>query len=387
MDMCLSLIVSSPSFFFFFFAVVFFHTKMKSSSSLVPLSLLLLAAPGLAGPSRRGPGPGADTLWDVVDIFTKPSPSSLLGRGWDLTWLETFSGTAGSSPSSDNWLFSQGTSYPGGAARWGNNEFQFYTASPDNAALTGDGTLQIIPRHAAPALRNSTVLFTSARLETRRTDFVARPGGQLYIEGRIRIHGVSPALMQGHWAAFWALGASFRGNYTNWPFASEWDFIEVLNGQDTVYSTIHCGYAPNGPCNEYNGIGNGGVPWRFNTWNRIGFLVDRAVDQKGHKAARRSYPDYDHDHDHDDNNGDDGDDEHETWKDEKLLWFLNGELVHNVTGAQINNLTTWQKLAHEGHFLLLNVAMGGNWPGPPNNQTVAGEQVAMEVDYVGVWNS
>lgn len=50
-------------------------------------------------------------------------------------------------------------------------------------------------------------------------------------------------------------------------------------------------------------------------------------------------------------------------------------------------LFTTEKIAHEGHFLLLNVAMGGNWPGPPNNKTVSGEQVAMEVDYVGVWNS
>ena len=44
-------------------------------------------------------------------------------------------------------------------------------------------------------------------------------------------------------------------------------------------------------------------------------------------------------------------------------------------------------LAHKKHFLLLNVAVGGNCPGPPNNSTVDGSSVGMEVDYVGVWNS
>lgn len=117
------------------------------------------------------------------------------------------------------------------------------------------------------------------------------------------------------------------------------------------------GIAPGGPCNEYSGLGNGGVPWEFDAWNNVGFLVDRAI-----KA-------------------------NETWRDERLEWYLNGNLVHNLTGADVGDLDNWEKIAHEGHFLLLNVAMGGNWPGPPNNKTVSGEQVAMEVDYIGVWNS
>lgn len=282
------------------------------------------------------------------------------GPGWQpfrLTWLETFGGEAGTSPSSENWIFSQGTQYPGGNERWGNNEFQYYTDSTENSVLTGEGTMKIIPREAPRSLRNATVHYTSARLESQRTDFAAAKGGKLYISSRIKLHSVDQTKMQGVWPAFWTLGESFRGNYTNWPMASEWDLLEVINGEPKIYNTLHCGFAPGGPCNEYSGLGNGGVPWKFDAWNSVGFLVDRAIRAN------------------------------ETWKDERLEWYLNGKQVHNITGGDVGDFDTWEKIAHEGHFLLFNVAMGGNWPGAPNNQTVSGEQVAMEVDYVGVWNS
>lgn len=53
----------------------------------------------------------------------------------------------------------------------------------------------------------------------------------------------------------------------------------------------------------------------------------------------------------------------------------------------MGDFPTWEKIAHEGHFLLLNVAVGGNWPGPPNNLTQGGDGANMEVQWVGVWNS
>lgn len=161
-------------------------------------------------------------------------------RPFRLTWLETFSGEAGTSPSSDNWIFSTGTQYPGGAERWGNNEFQYYTDSTENSVLTGEGTMKIIPREAPRSLRNATVHYTSARLETQRTDFAAKKGGKMYINSRIKLHSVDKTKMQGVWAAFWTLGESFRGNYTNWPMASEWDLLEVINGDPKIYGTLHC---------------------------------------------------------------------------------------------------------------------------------------------------
>ena len=279
-------------------------------------------------------------------------PQGLIKPGFFPTWLETFSGVPGTIPSSSNWIFDLGTSYPGGAERWGNNEYQTYTDSPSNIHLTKQQTLAITPR-----LKDGQ--WTSARIETQRSDFVAAPGGKLLIESRIKVGGAPEAQSQGIWPAFWALGSEFRGNYTNWPYATEWDFLEVISGQNTIYSTIHCGFAPGGPCNEYNGIGSGGVPFKRGSWNTVGFQVDRSVSGKGNA----------------------------TWEDESLSWFLNGKQIFTVKGKTVGDEPTWTKLAHEEHFLLLNVAVGGNWPGFPNNQTIDGPSAGMEVDYVGVWNS
>ncbi|KAL3417339.1 endo-1,3-beta-glucanase [Phlyctema vagabunda] len=277
--------------------------------------------------------------------------------GYSTTFFDSFAGETGCLPSREKWLFSTGTSYPGGAPRWGNNEFETYTDSTENVIITESNKLRITPRLG----RDGS--WTSARLETQRTDFAAVEGGKLYVETRIKLGDAPKEVQQGIWPAFWALGESFRGNYTNWPAASEWDILEVLNGLPTIYSTIHCGVAPGGPCNEYNGLGNGGVDFSFGAYHTIGFGVDRSMT------------------------GPNGHYRNSTWKDERLEFFLDGDLVFNVTGATVGDRPAWEKLAHEGHFLLLNVAVGGNWPGPPNNATIGGDRAAMEVDYVAVFNS
>jgi hypothetical protein len=66
---------------------------------------------------------------------------------------------------------------------------------------------------------------------------------------------------------------------------------------------------------------------------------------------------------------------------------VDGKQVLQVKGSRVNDQATWDKVAHQGHFVLLNVAVGGNWPGYPNSATVDGTPVMMEVDYVGVWNT
>lgn len=143
---------------------------------------------------------------------------------------------------------------------------------------------------------------------------------------------------------------------------SEWDLLEVVNGLPTVYNTVHCGYAPGGPCGEYNGIGNGGVKWTGCDWHTIGFEVNRWL-AAGEGEKRNA------------------------WKKETLSWYLDGEKTFEISGSRFNDSATWESIAHKGHFLLLNVAVGGNWPGQPNSTTVSGEAVQMEVDYIRVWNS
>lgn len=259
-------------------------------------------------------------------------------------------------PSSENWIFDLGTKYPvdGAPPNWGNNEAEIYTNSPANVHVTSSGTLALTPRLSS----NGT--WTSARLETQRADFAAAPGGRLYIESRLRTGCAPSDRQQGIWPAFWALGADFRPDYTGWPAVSEWDFLEVVNGLPTVYNTLHCGYAPGGPCNEYNGLGNGGVEWSGCDWHTIGFEVDRSV------AAYQ---------------------EANAWKKETISWYLDGKKTFEISGSKFNDSATWEPIAHNGHFLMLDVAVGGNWPGQPNATTLDGEAVQMEVDYVRVWET
>ncbi|KAH9222718.1 concanavalin A-like lectin/glucanase domain-containing protein [Leptodontidium sp. 2 PMI_412] len=275
---------------------------------------------------------------------------ALVKPGFVQTFIDTFNGIPGTLPSSSNWLFDLGTSYPGGAERWGNNEEEIYTSSTSNVHITKQQSLAIVPQLSKKGQ------WTSARLETQRTDFVAAEGGKLFIEARIKLPDTPAEKQQGIWPAFWALGSSFRGNYTNWPLASEWDFLEVISGGSTMYSTLHCGYAPGGPCNEYNGLGSGGVDFERGVFHTIGFMVDRSMSSG-------------------------------SWLDETLNWYLDGKKIFTLKGETVGDEPTWVKVAHEEHFLLLNVATGGYWPGQTNNATIGGPSSGMEIDYVGVWNS
>lgn len=320
---------------------------------------------------------------DDGDIDPGPSPDPGSGSGSDipslqgytLTWHDEFSqpntntnnnnnNNNSSYLPSSNWLFDTGTSYPSGASNWGNNELQTYTTSPSNILITPSNTLQITPRYSPNQDDEPGNHWTSARIETTDSTFHASPGGKLYIESRLRT-GCAPSEQQrGIWPAFWALGASFREDPTYWPMASEWDIVEVVNGEPMVYNTVHCGTETRegGPCNEYTGLGNGGVGWAGCDWHVVGFEVDRSAADSGAITGGG-------------------------WEGETLNWFLDGEQVHTVSGVDVGDEQVWESIAHQGHFLLLNVAVGGNWPGYPDENTLDGEDVALEVDYVRVWNS
>ena len=162
--------------------------------------------------------------------------------GLSLTWSDDFNGNAGSLPSSSNWIYDTGHSYPGGPGNWGTGEVEVYTTNPANLQVTGGSSLQI-----TPTLNNGQ--WQSARIETQRTDFQASPGRVMRMEARILMPDtthLSSAQSQGYWPAFWALGAPYRGNYQNWPSIGEFDIMENVNGINEVWGTLHCGSASGG---------------------------------------------------------------------------------------------------------------------------------------------
>ncbi|TAQ83059.1 hypothetical protein B7494_g8617 [Chlorociboria aeruginascens] len=287
--------------------------------------------------------------------ITTSLAASLKAQGFSApTFFEPFLGVPNTLPSSENWIFDLGTSYPGGTPQWGNNEVEIYTDALANIHITANQTLEIIPQ------RLSNGSFTSARIETQRSNFSCAEGGKLYIESRIKLGTAPDVHQQGICPAFWATGSRFRGNYSNWPSVAEWDILEVLGGNNLAYSTVHCGYSPGGPCRESAGIGSPGTTFTRGDFHTVGFMVDRSMCGKN-KAA--------------------------SWLDETLSWYLDEAKVFGVTGAIVGDEEAWDELAHGEKFLLLNVAVGGYWPGPPNDLTIGGEEVGMEVEYVGVWNT
>lgn len=183
----------------------------------------------------------------------------------------------------------------------------------------------------------------------------------MFIEARLKLGNAPAAYQQGIWPGFWSIGSAFRGNYNNWPAVGEWDFLESINGLPSMWATVHCGTAPGGPCNEYDGIGNGGsTSFSRGVFHVVGFLVDRTP---------------------------------EDWWDESLTWYLDEEEVFCVYGADVGDEATWDELAHSAHILLFNVAVGGSFPdavaeeNTPTGSTEDGKGVGIEIDYIVVYNS
>ncbi len=275
-----------------------------------------------------------------------PPPPS----GWTQVWADDFTGAANTLPSSANWIIDTGTSYPGGPPQWGTGEIQTYTNSTANVAHDGSGNLRITP------LRNGSGQWTSARIETQRTDFKAPSGGVLRMEGRIQMPNVTGNAALGYWPAFWALGAPYRADRYSWPVIGEFDVMENVNGINSVWGVLHCGVNPGGPCNETNGIGasracpGSTCQGNFHTY---AFEWDRSVSPN------------------------------------QLRWYVDGQQFHSVNQNQVGEPHWTNMTSHAGYHILLNVAMGGGFPngvagfGTPTAATVPGHP--MLVDYVAVY--
>ncbi|MEU5312469.1 glycoside hydrolase family 16 protein [Streptomyces sp. NPDC021562] len=287
----------------------------------------------------------------LATAATLPASASAPGvpSGWSQVFLDDFNGAAGTGVNTANWQYDTGTSYPGGAANWGTGEVERMTSSTSNVALDGSGNLKITP------VRDAAGNWTSGRIETTRTDFQPPAGGKLRVEARIQMPDVTGNAALGYWPAFWMLGAPYRGNYQNWPGVGELDIMENVNGINKTWATMHCGTNPGGPCNETTGLGNStACP---NTTCQSGFHTytmewDRSVSP------------------------------------EAIRFYVDGVNYQTVTASQVD-ATTWANATNHGFFVILNVAMGGGFPGAfgggPTSATESGHP--MVVDYVQVLQS
>ena len=313
-------------------------------------------------PVRPGPRSPSHRRWAAVAVVAAFGSSVAVAAaanasvpatpsGWNLVWSDDFTGAANSSPSSTNWIIDTGTSYPGGPANWGTGEIQTYTASTANLSLDGTGNLRITP------LRGPSGQWTSARIETQRTNFKPPAGGVLRIESRVQMPNVSGTEALGYWPAFWALGSPYRGNYWNWPTVGEFDIMENVNGINAVWGVLHCGVNPGGPCNETTGL-----------------AASRACPDTPCQSAFHTYR-FEWD---------------TSVSPQELRWYVDGQQYHRVIQTQVGEPYWTSMTGHAGYFVLLNVAIGGAFPDAlsqrptPTAATVSGRP--MLVDYVAVWS-
>lgn len=225
----------------------------------------------------------------------------------------------GNQVKSQNWSFETGTGCPN--CGWGNNELQYYRR--ENTTV-GEGVLTIAARQES--YQGSQ--YTSSRLISR--------GLYAVQYGRIDIRALLPE-GQGIWPALWMLGNTIGS--VGWPECGEIDIMEMIGGrnrENTVHGTIHWGQ-------DGNHASTGG-----STSLSAGTFADEY-----HVFSIE-------------------------WNESSITWFLNNQEYHTVSITP-----TGMREFHQQFFFIMNVAVGGNWPGNPDATTVFPQK--MKVDYVRVF--
>ncbi len=255
-----------------------------------------------------------------------PVPTSTATpTNWTPVWHDNFAGSAGSAPSSANWIEDTGTSGPGGPAHWGTGEVETMSSSTNNVYLDGNNHLNI------RAINNNGT-WTSGRIETQRSNFAAPAGGMLEVTASLKQPAPTNGL--GYWPAFWTLGAGSRTKTQTWPAVGETDIMEDVNARSEEAATLHCGTDPGGACNEPDGFGSGlatctGCQTGYHTYTEI---IDR------------------------------------TLSDEQVRWYLDGKQIWVVHESQVG-VSTWQAAIDHGFFIIFDLAIGGAFPNAVCNCT------------------
>ncbi len=245
--------------------------------------------------------------------------SPMAYEGYSLAWNDEFEAET----LSNDWVFEIGDGCPD-LCGWGNNELQYYRR--ENTELK-EGYLVITAKEESRGGKN----YTSSRLKTQ--------GQQNFQFGRIDIRAALPQ-GQGIWPAFWMLGENITE--IPWPACGEIDIMEMIGGNadgrdNTVHGTLHWdnngSYASDG---GKRSLSDGAIlKDNFHVYSLI-------------------------------------------WEEDRITWLLDDEVFHSmdISPAAMDEF-------REPFFLLINMAVGGNWPGNPDASTRFPQQLA--VDYVRVF--
>lgn len=238
---------------------------------------------------------------------------------WQMNWSDEFDSDG--LPSSDKWDYQEGDGCPE-ICGWGNNEKQYYTKSKSTNARVENGKL-IIEAHKEITGASK---YSSAKLITK--------GKKSWTSGKIEIRAKLPTGL-GTWPAIWMMPESDK--YGGWPKSGEIDIMEHVGYcPDTIYGTVHT--------EAYNHM--------INTQKGSEILIPDA-EAEFHEYSI-------------------------IWNADKIEWYIDGKKYHTFQ----NEKKSYKEWPFDHPFyLILNVAVGGNWGGKHGVAEDIWPQ-RMEVDYV-----
>lgn len=215
--------------------------------------------------------------------------------------------------------------YDVGGDGWGNNELQYYTERDTMNAVVRNGLLHITAR---PALKEKNN-FTSARLVTR--------GKQHFKYGKIEVSAKLP-VGRGTWPAIWMLGENIQT--AGWPLCGEIDIMEHVGYMpDSVFGSVHT-----------------------ETYNHVkGTQKTKGIYMANPSTGFHKYG--------------------IEWSEEQIIFSID-DIAYLQFSNEHKTKKEWP--FDQPFYLLLNVAVGGNWGGAKGiDATVF--PATMEVDYVRVY--
>ncbi|HUG10836.1 MAG TPA: glycoside hydrolase family 16 protein [Opitutaceae bacterium] len=259
-----------------------------------------------------------------IGLFTFPLLTMTLIASTP-NWQDEFDQPVGSGPDPSKWVHDIGSN------GWGNKELQDYTADRTNSEVIDDPDATDGRALVLRAVRTADGRYTSARLKTHGK-FATGYGR---IEARLKL-----PQGQGIWPAFWMLGDNI--GTVPWPACGEIDIVELIGHKpDTLHGTLHGpGYSGARGLSKSTALPSGEI---FNDAYHV-FAID--------------------------------------WQRGRIDWLLDGKVYKTLTPDDLPAGTKWV-FDDAPFFLLLNLAVGGAWPGYPDETTEFPQEY--RIDYVRVY--
>jgi beta-glucanase (GH16 family) len=247
----------------------------------------------------------------------------IFAQEWTRVWGDEFDGNE---LDPGKWSCQTGTGVEYGIPDWGNAELQYYK---EENAVVSDGVLTITAKKDFTEGKS----YTSARIRTyQKMD---------WLYGRFEFRAKMP-IGKGLWAAIWMLPS--YDEYGGWAASGEIDIMEYLgDSPNTVHGTLHFG-----------------DEWPNNKLKGTDFVLDSGdFHSEFHEFSLE-------------------------WEEGEMRWYVDGELYQTLgQGDWYTQGNSFPAPFNKRFHLLINLAVGGNWPGAPDYTTEFPQDLI--IDYVRVF--